>query len=335
MQTPPLQLAMPQPPDPKADLASGTKTMAVLAVVFLAFMAFALSFEYKKAPAEKPSAVQTAAAGAADDAFSGLELSAKSAMVFDLTNKEVLYAKNPDAQLPLASLAKIPLAVAVSEALSPDSTITIARDISAAGGERLVKGDKWSLKNVIDFTLVASSNDGAEMLARTADKALRSRYAEAPEGSAALWRMNGIARELGLLRTFFVNISGLDESATLSGAYGSARDMAVLFGYAAQAFPSVFSGTSKDGVVLNSANGRGKTTVYNTNEAAGHVPGLVMGKTGITDLAGGNLAVVFDADPAHRIAAVVLGSTRDGRFSDMKLLVERTRKLVAQTRWDD
>jgi D-alanyl-D-alanine carboxypeptidase len=54
-----------------------------------------------------------------------------------------------------------------------------------------------------------------------------------------------------------------------------------------------------------------------------------MGKTGTTDLAGGNLAIVFDIGLAHPITAVVLGSSERGRFTDMRKLVETARKAVA------
>ena len=75
-------------------------------------------------------------------------------------------------------------------------------------------------------------------------------------------------------------------------------------------------------------NGRGKTSAFNTNEALGELPGLIMGKTGITDLAGGNLGIVFEVSPNHPVVAVVLGSTRDGRFEDMKKLVARTQETI-------
>ena len=55
-----------------------------------------------------------------------------------------------------------------------------------------------------------------------------------------------------------------------------------------------------------------------------------MGKTGLTDLAGGNLAVVFDVGLAHPVVAVVLGSTESGRFVDMQKLVDAARIAVSQ-----
>jgi len=51
------------------------------------------------------------------------------------------------------------------------------------------------------------------------------------------------------------------------------------------------------------------------------VPGFIAGKTGYTDLAGGNLVVVFDVEPGQPLIAVALGSTQEGRFSDIRALI--------------
>ena len=140
--------------------------------------------------------------------------------------------------------------------------------------------------------------------------------------------MNDIARELDLRHTYFLNVSGLDVSDTLSGAYGSARDVAGLFAYAVRAALFVFARTAQDGIRITSADGTQKTILFNTNNSIGDIPGLMMGKTGLTDLAGGNLAVVFDAGIGHPVAAVVLGSTQNGRFSDIETLVQAARESI-------
>ena len=320
------------PTDDKAAapaVGHGLIPIAALILLFLAAIAVIIEHENPRPSLEPQS--QVASVAEAQNAFEKLSLTAKAAIVVDIRNNAILFALNPDAQLPLASLAKVPLAIVVSDVLPPDAVITIPRDTAPRGSpERLAMGEKWRLEDVIDFTLVASSNEGAEILASAAEEAIRAQYPDAPESSATVWRMNSLAEELGLNRTYFLNASGLDISPTLSGAYGSARDMAVLFAYAASERLSVFSKTAGDGLSLTSVNGEGATKAFNTNEARGEIPGLMMGKTGITDLAGGNLAVVFDAGLAHPVVAVVLGGTRGGRFSDMRQLVAKARIAVAE-----
>jgi D-alanyl-D-alanine carboxypeptidase len=58
----------------------------------------------------------------------------------------------------------------------------------------------------------------------------------------------------------------------------------------------------------------------------------MMSKTGYTDLAGGNLAVVFDAGIGHPVAVVVLGSTKEERFTDVQRLVRATSAQFAGLR---
>jgi len=60
----------------------------------------------------------------------------------------------------------------------------------------------------------------------------------------------------------------------------------------------------------------------NTSSVIGSLGGGIASKTGYTDLAGGNLAIVFEPIPGRSVAAVVLGSTREGRDSDMEALTE-------------
>ena len=309
---------------------NSTHTTIGIAALILAVLAFgAVIIAYGIGPS-RPSEVQTAAVAGALDPFSGLSLLAKAAIVIDIKTGKTLFELNPDVQLPLASLTKVPLALAVAEVLRNDDVVTIPYDTAPAGSaERLAQGEKWKVRDIIDFTLMASSNGGAEILAGAADGRLHELYPDSPEQDATLWRMNKLAGSLGLTRTYFLNASGLDISTTQSGAYGSARDMAHLFAYAASAQPSLFAGTARDGMVLTSANGRDRTSAFNTNKAEGAIPGLVLGKTGFTDLAGGNLAVVFDVGLGEPVVAVVLGSTYEGRFEDMQKLVAATRETIA------
>lgn len=313
--------------------------VAGAAFVFCAVASGAFMLSYSTAALLSHGSTAQAAAVAATqeitllkpDPFVGISLIAKSAIVVDLTNGETLYSLNPDAQLPLASITKVAMALTVSEALNPDDTIIIPYDTTPTGdAPSLKQGEKFRAGDLLDFTLTASSNDGANILAGAADENLRQRYPQAPAGSAVLWRMNDLAKQLGLTNTFFLNVNGLDLSTTQSGAYGSARDVAALLAYAASTSPTVFSATTEKSVTVHALTGQ-VAVASNTNEALPSIPGLAMGKTGYTDLAGGNLAIVFNTGTSLMVA-VVLGSTFDGRFSDMETLVAAAQKAAAQ-RW--
>lgn len=326
----PPEIPSPQPLEVPETPSSRQHLYGALTLALIGVAAFLFVFAYFQG---LPIADSQAAAAAATDVpspFDGIHLQADAAIVIELNTGKVLFEKNADTQLPLASLTKVPLALAVSEVLDPERVITIPYDTSyTEGGQRLLQGERWKIRDVMHFTLIASSNEGAQILADAADAQLHSLYASSTPGKAALWRMNDLATSLGLSHTYFLNVSGLDESEAQSGAYGSARDMAKVFAYAATSRPDVFAGTTKDGMLLYDQDGR-STAAFNTNEALGQIPGLIMGKTGYTDLAGGNLGVVFDAGLSQPIVAIVLGSTHAGRFSDMRLLVEKAREAISQ-----
>jgi len=267
-------------------------------------------------------------------AFDNLTLQAKSVYVLDLSDNQVLYQKDAEMPRPLASITKVMTALAATEVLPINEVITIPFDTSPPGSaERLAQGDHWQLSDVLTFTLVSSSNGGADIIAQAANPLLHQKYptiADDGVSSVTLWRMNDIAKSLGLTSMRFYNDTGLDESTTKAGAYGSAKDVALLFGYAVQKNQNIFAGTAKQGLSLESVDGA-RTVAFNTDHAISAIPGLVMSKTGTTDLAGGNLAIVFDVGPSHPIAIVVLGSTSDGRFADMKSLVAATQEALGAT----
>ncbi len=276
----------------------------------------------------QPPVVKQAAAVARANPFDTIAIAAKAAVVIDISTGETLYEKNADTQLPLASLTKVPLAVVVAESMPKNSSVTIPVDTGwNSNAQQLHRGEVLRLQDLIDYTLIASSNDGAQILGTVAESSVSQKYPQAPIGGATLWRMNNLVSELGLSHTYFLNVSGLDESRTQSGAYGSPRDVAKIFAYAAQNYPDTFTGTTQNGRLVYAESG-GVASVTNTNEALGDIPGLIMGKTGFTDLAGGNLAVVFDIGLAHPVVAVVMGSTESARFSDMKILVKKARESV-------
>lgn len=317
-----------EPANTPTRLQARAAGMVALALIFFAGASFTWVFLSQATPA----APVTVAAAAqitpeppepAPPVFEDVELEAEGAIVVDLTTGHTLYELNAEAPLPLASLTKVPLVLVVIEVLSPQTIITIPYDTTHYGtNQKMRAGERWRIQDIIDFTLAISSNRGADILAAAAEEPIREHFFSAPAEEAAVWRMNQMAQNLDLTHTYFLNATGLDESDTQAGGYGSARDMSVLFGYAASSSPSTFEATTKSSFKLRSIDGAVATAI-NTDEALPAIPGIIMGKTGYTDLAGGNLAVVFEAG-GHRISAVVLGSTQHGRFEDMKKLVALT-----------
>jgi D-alanyl-D-alanine carboxypeptidase len=140
--------------------------------------------------------------------------------------------------------------------------------------------------------------------------------------------MNESARELGLTHTSFSNPTGLDVNveAQEAGAYGSAHDVALLAADFLKKYPEFFNATVVPKTTLT-VSGKAVEAVPTALPIL-DIPGLIGAKTGYTDLAGGNLVAAFDIDIAHPVIAVVLGSSYEGRFADIRTLIEATRAAL-------
>lgn len=312
------------PPETRASRAP-----ALLAAGLIALLGIGVFFEGSwRQVFASGEAAQVAAAAATPNPFDGIRLEARAAAVYDALTGEMLYARNARQQLPLASITKIMTALVVSDVLAPDALISVPAEALAREGDHgLFAGERWYTQDLIDFALIESSNDAAEAVALAAAPYVPARGEEGIGRTIAA--MNAKARELGLSQTYYLDATGLDIGENMASAYGSAEDVAYLFAYAITQARDVVSGTARNRLTLTSADGR-TYAVTNTNAALSVIPGLIAGKTGYTDLAGGNLAVAFDAGIAHPVVVVVLGSTRTGRFSDMEALIAAARAYLAQ-----
>jgi serine-type D-Ala-D-Ala carboxypeptidase (penicillin-binding protein 5/6) len=249
------------------------------------------------------------------DAYAALPLDAQAAIVYDLSTGKTLYAKNADVQLPLASLTKLLAVYAAVEALPSGASITISKNAARHEAPHAFReGQILSLGDISRLTLTASLNDGAAAIT----EAVAARQNTSPSEA-----LGAAAASLNLSQTYAVNGNGLDETATISGGYGSAYDIARLAGALVEKAPSIAMATTRATTAASSEGGTG-FSVKNTDPIIGDIPHLLLSKTGLTDLAGGNLALVFDVGINHPIAVVVLGSTAKARFADGSTLVSAT-----------
>lgn len=250
------------------------------------------------------------------DPFNDVVISAKAAIVLDPQTGEIIYSKNINQAMPLASITKIMTAL-VAEELIPlpeATTVTITKeDLRPEGDSGLIVGQTWKLKDLINFSLISSSNDGIHAVARTAGEIAKTDFIAA---------MNRRAKELHLTQTSFRNESGLDiNSNSEVSAFGSAEDVAQLFAYVTNNKPELIEATKNKNMLVADANNKTRVA-NNTNEVTDQIPSLLASKTGYTDLSGGNLAVVFDRGLDQKAIVVVLGSTQEARFTDVVTLAK-------------
>lgn len=260
-----------------------------------------------------------------ENPFENIKLDAMAAYVWDISKQRALYSKNASAQLPLASLTKLMTAIVVEETFDEKEIIEITLDAIRQEGESgLLDGELWNVRELLDLTLLTSSNDGAYALAVAAGTSL------SPDDDPAkifVRAMNRKAEQLGLSQTYFTNPTGLDTTEAQSGSYGSARDMAFLMEYIVTTLPSILENTSKTQITVTDTEGI-ELIASNTNQTVNSVTGLLGSKTGYTVLAGGNLVIAYNAGLNRPIVISVLGSSPEGRFQDVLKLTEASRTLI-------
>jgi serine-type D-Ala-D-Ala carboxypeptidase (penicillin-binding protein 5/6) len=262
--------------------------------------------------------------------FTNVKIEGKAAFVYDLSTRKVLYAKNDKAVLPLASITKVMTAITALEQSATSTYVTVQNEhLAQEGDSGLLNQETWSLKSLLKYMLVVSSNDGAAAVASAVGTAGTTETDIVSGRGAFIKNMNDTARRLGLTKMWFTNESGLDQDTVVSGGYGSARDVGRLMEYAIKHHKDVFQTTNQSVVSVSSEQDIAHTG-RNTNILTDKIPGLIASKTGYSELAGGNLAIVFEADNKHPVVVVVLGSSYDGRFRDVDTLVKASRSAVKE-----
>ncbi|MCX6713947.1 MAG: hypothetical protein NTV48_02475 [Candidatus Vogelbacteria bacterium] len=247
-----------------------------------------------------------------------LNLEAKSFVVYDIENNKILFSKNEKMVLPLASLTKIMTVLTASDIAKGDTAINIGETTEKVAGVITPK-ENWGFKKLVNLTLVSSSNFGAQSIASVVG---------AMSGSNFITQMNQKAQAIGLTDMSFANETGLDINDTISSANGSAIDVANLFTYVLKNKPAIFEATKLKAITETSLDNRNHTAI-NTNEIIDKIPGLIASKTGLTNTAGGNLAIIANLGLRRPIAFVVMGSSEQGRFTDTEKLIKATENYLS------
>ena len=247
--------------------------------------------------------------------FATVKTQAKAYIVYDLTTGEVIASKNETLLLPLASITKVMTAVSATLHKQKTDKITInPNSIEDSYDLGMKKNQVWSLGELLKYTLVFSSNDGAQAVSDSFGG-----------DSVFLVQMNKDAKSLGLGSTF-TDPAGRDEGSQIGGV-GTVLDAAKLFAVARKNIPELLDATTKKRSTVI-AGGERLSGIPNTNQEVEGLPGAEASKTGYTDMAGGNLGIIVDITIGHPVVLVVLGSTREGRFKDIDTLYTALQKSI-------
>ena len=244
-----------------------------------------------------------------------IALRSSSALVQDAETGEVIFGKNADAVVPIASLTKLMTAIVILESgLDLEAPVALARedvDMKKGSRSRLRTGAMLTRDELLLLSLMASENRAAAALGRS--------Y---PGGTQAfVAAMNDMAAELQMGDTRFVDPTGLS-----AGNVSSARDLAKLV-RAAHGYPLIreYSTRDKATVLLS---GKQKMNFHNTN-------GLVrsgnwdieLSKTGYINAAGRCLVMLMRVGSRDLVVVLLDSWGKHSRVAD----ANRIRKWLETT----
>lgn len=243
------------------------------------------------------------------------EITAKSALIYDLGNQKVLFSKNPKERLPLASLTKIMTAIVAIESAKKDDQYVVTQDnLVGENSMGLSGGETLTLEELLYGLILTSGNDAGEALA--------SNY---PRGrNQFIMAMNNKAKALGLKDTHFTNPTGLEGDGQ---QYTTVYDLLLIANYAMQ-FPlfKKVAGTF-DYHIPYSQNHKEFYLENETNLLTSY-PGVMGVKDGYTPEAGLCLVTYLNFK-GHKIIGIILGS--DNRRQEMKDLLDYGLKIQGIT----
>jgi D-alanyl-D-alanine carboxypeptidase len=245
-------------------------------------------------------------------------IDAKSALLVDLPSGTTLYAKDPDARLPIASITKLMSALVIVERTKSDAIITVPK-LQNRPEESLMgvrEGDQLYVDDLLAGSLIASGNDATSALAR-AVAGSEGRFVD---------QMNKRAKELGMDDTHFDNPTGYGTGENVS----TARDLVVL-SRAALAQPRIRQLVGLQEKTVSAVNvpaatpenptpaGPNQYQLKTTDELLGGYLPIAGLKTGTSDAAGPS--VISELVSGERqLLAIVLNSPN--RFQENKSMLD-------------
>ena len=237
-------------------------------------------------------------------ALPDFDVPCRAAVLIDLSSGTVLYEKEADTPMPIASITKVMTLLLTFEAIdagkvSLQDTVPVSDHAYNMGGSQiwLEPGETFTLDEMIKAICVSSANDAAVAVAEFIGGS-EPAFAEL---------MNQKAAELGMVNTTFKNACGLDEAGHLS----TARDVAIMSREMLLKHPQITDYTT---IWMDTLRG-GQTQLLNTNKLLKRYQGITGLKTGTTSGAGVCISASASRDGLD-LLAVVLGAASSNEWFD-------------------
>ena len=236
------------------------------------------------------------------------KITAKSALLIDHASGEVIYEKNSNDRLPIASMTKLATLSIVFDSISKglikeNDMVVVSENAASVGGSSafLDAGSSYKVIDLIKTVIISSANDSSVALA------------EFVAGSEDVFvsKMNKLAKSMNLEDTNFANCTGLPAD----NHYSSAHDIAKI--YMSICDNSIYQKYAKiwmDDFVHPSGR---KTELVNTNRLVKTFDGIEGGKTGYTDSAKFCLTASAKRGGMRLVGVVIGVSDSKTRFAEM------------------
>ena len=264
---------------------------------------FASSLNYFIGPIRNPS-------------VKDLDINARAAIITDVNSDRVLYAKNAEIRLPMASITKIMTALVALDKYGNqlNTVITVPGEALDVTGSKmsLSAGEKLTAYSLLKGTLIESANDAGMTLAYVVGGTL----------DQFVNLMNEKASNLGLAQTHFANPIGFDGD----DHYSTAKDLAKLTRIALEnkTFADIVA-TPK--TTIGDISGKFVHQLTSTNKLLGQYHNVIGVKTGTTEEAGESLVAAVTGDSGQKVIAVLLDSPN--RFQEGKKALDWSLKAYS------
>ena len=243
----------------------------ILLFTFICCM-FSFCYVYAETKDKKSNSVNSS-----EKSDNGLAAQAKSAIMMEASTGHVIFKKNENERLPMASMTKMMTLLLIMDNISSgnlkwDEKVKTSEHAASMGGSQifLEPGEEMTVEELVKGICIGSGNDAAVAMAE--------RIGGTEEEFVKM--MNKKAQNLGLKNTNFVNACGLDDD----NHYSSAKDMAVI-AYELVKYDKIleYTGTYEDYLRKNSDK---SFWLVNTNKLVRYYSGVDGLKTGYTKKAG-------------------------------------------------
>jgi D-alanyl-D-alanine carboxypeptidase (penicillin-binding protein 5/6) len=248
-----------------------------------------------------------------------ITLYAQAAVLMDADSGRVLYSKNGEEVLAMASTTKIMTLILALENGNLDDTVTVSGYAASMPQVRLgmKKGEEYRLKDLLYSLILESHNDSAVAIAEHISGSV--------EDFAKL--MNLKAMEIGCKSTYYITPNGLDAQENEKFHSTTATDLALVMSYcvkqstAKEAFLDI---TQTRSYSFSDISGKRNFSCTNRNAFLDMMAGAISGKTGFTGNAGYCYVGALESEGRTFVVALLAcgwPNNKTYKWSDTKALM--------------